>query len=79
MAFFEYCRRKLFKKNVASLRVGQDGTDRQLDLYRGADLADLVEKQRAAVGFDDETGRVFGGIGESTALVAKQLAFKQRV
>jgi hypothetical protein len=51
----------------------------QLDLEHRAGIADLVEKDGAAVGLLEAAAAVFVGAGERTALVAKQLGFEQLV
>ncbi len=49
----------------------------QLGLQRQRKVADLVEKQGAAIGLIDTTQRAFAGTGESAAAVAEQFAFHQ--
>ena len=50
----------------------------QLRLQRERQLADLVEKQRAAVGFLEQPGLVAHRIGERAAHVTEQLGLEQR-
>ena len=49
----------------------------QLGLRPGAQLADLVEEQRAAVGRLEQAALLRLGVGEGAALVAEQLALEQ--
>ena len=51
----------------------------QLRLQRGRHLADLVEKQRAAVGLGEEAGAIGDRAGERAFDVAEQLALEQRL
>ncbi len=51
----------------------------ELDLHRRAELADLVEEQRAAVGGGEQPGAIAHRAGERAAHVAEQLALEQRV
>ena len=51
----------------------------QLDLRARRHLADLVEKQRAALGLLEQAALARFGAGECAALVAEQLAFQQIV
>ena len=51
----------------------------QPDLHAGLRLADLVEKDRAAVGDLEEALLVGMGTGERAALVAEELALEQRL
>ena len=53
-------------------------TRRQLGLRRQRHVADLVQKQSAAVGVLEQARLVLGGAGEGALHVAEQLAFKQR-
>ena len=50
----------------------------QLGLHVETDVADLVEKQRAAVGRLEAAHLVADGVGERPLDVAKQFAFQQR-
>ena len=50
----------------------------ELDLRRGAHLADLVEQQHAAGSGLDLSGAALIGAGERAALVAEELGFEQR-
>jgi hypothetical protein len=54
-------------------------TAEQLDLRGRADLADLVEEQRAAVGLLEPPVAPARRAGERTALVTEQLALEQRL
>ena len=49
----------------------------QLDLRVERQFADLVEKQRAAVGFGEFAGVLFGRAGEGALLVAEQDRFDE--
>ena len=49
----------------------------QLDLHVEPQLADLVEEQRAAIGFLEFAQMLVGGAGEGALLVAEQDAFDQ--
>ena len=49
----------------------------QLDLHLERHLADLVEKQRAAVGLDEQAGLVALRVRERAADVAEQLALER--
>jgi len=49
----------------------------QLGLQRQRELADLVEKDRAGVGLDEQARLVDARVGERAALVAEQLALDQ--
>ena len=51
----------------------------QLDLYGHRQIADLVEKQRAAVGRFEPASALLGGPRERALLVAEQLALDQRL
>ena len=62
-------RRKLNdSRNVSSLACGA-----------GAEIAHLVEEQRAAVGDLDQAELALARVGERAALVAEQLALDQRL
>ena len=60
------------RAHVALLQGAQE-----LGLHAQRHLADLVEKQRAAVGFDEQALARGAGIGERAARVSEQLAFEQ--
>src|SRR6188474_930203 len=49
----------------------------QLGLQRSAHVADLVEKNRSAIGFFNTSGLLLHGAGERALFVAKQLAFQE--
>jgi hypothetical protein len=49
----------------------------ELHLERRVHIAELVEKERPAVGLGEEPGRVAHGAGERPALMAKQRRFEQ--
>ena len=51
----------------------------QLDLQGGRHLGDLVQEQRAAVGFLEQAGLGDGGPGEGAPHVAEQLRLQQRL
>jgi hypothetical protein len=51
----------------------------QLGLERGAELADLVEEERASVGLFEAALALRGGAGERALLVAEELRLHQRV
>jgi hypothetical protein len=51
----------------------------QLDLDRKRKLADLVEKERAAVGELETAAAPFVGAGEGAALVAEKFALDDRL
>src|SRR5205814_10275422 len=51
----------------------------ELDLKRGGDLADLVEKERAAVRARERAAAVLARVGEGAARSAEQLGLEQRV
>ncbi|MCG3778609.1 MAG: hypothetical protein JW388_1330 [Nitrospira sp.] len=50
----------------------------QFDLHAGVNLANLIEKQRAALRLFEAADAPFDGAGERALLVAEQLAFQQR-
>jgi hypothetical protein len=54
-----------------------EGTE-QLHLELELEIADLVEEERAAVGFDEEARRVGDGAGEGSALVSEERRLEQR-
>src|SRR5206468_3121120 len=51
----------------------------ELRLERWRDVADLVQEDRAAVGFGEEPGRVADRAGEGAAHVPEELALEQRL
>jgi hypothetical protein len=60
----------------AAERGGIEHTEK-LGLGGGADFANLVEKDRAAVGHFEETGLGAVGAGEGAALVTEQFALQK--
>ena len=60
--------------NLAALQHAQ-----QLGLHRFGQLADFVEKDRAAVGDFEQADAMLVGAGERAFAMAEQLAFDQRL
>ncbi|MNV48309.1 hypothetical protein D3C71_1402080 [compost metagenome] len=69
----------MFAVRAQALQLAALQHAQQLGLHRQRQLADFIEKQRAAIGALELALALADGAGEGAAHMAKQLAFDQRI